>query len=82
MRYRNLASEQQRRSIVRATANGYQRRGKITRQPCALCRAQAHKHHHDYRKPLDVSWLCQPCHKIWHMWLSRMFPGKHRGAET
>jgi len=50
--------------------------GEIERQDtCETCGAK-HKykngisgvqaHHCDYNKPLEVMWLCQPCHFEWH----------------
>ena len=43
------------------------RKGTLVRQPCIRCNEQKSlAHHEDYDKPLDVMWLCQPCHKQRH----------------
>jgi len=44
------------------------RDGKLTKGPCAFCGSteRVHGHHHDYSKPLDVTWLCVPCHRRFH----------------
>lgn len=40
--------------------------GKLIRPPCCeRCRRETTRldaHHEDYSKPLDVMWLCEPCH--------------------
>lgn len=52
-------------------------RGRLTRPTiCERCGREPHPfrdgrsaiqaHHHDYGKPLDVQWLCQPCHHQVH----------------
>jgi hypothetical protein len=49
------------------------RDGKVEKLPCAFCGADDNleAHHHDYAKPLDVTWLCRPCHRRFHA-LERM----------
>lgn len=44
-------------------------RGEIDKPlACALCAAGGplHAHHEDYDRPLDVIWLCRPCHMQHH----------------
>jgi ribosomal protein S27AE len=48
------------------------RAGQLTRKPCEQCgnpRVQAH--HDDYSKPLQVRWLCVPCHAAHHVNMRR-----------
>ena len=43
------------------------RDGRVRKMDCAFCGAEKTiAHHHDYSKPLDVTWLCQPCHHRFH----------------
>jgi len=45
------------------------RDGRITKpDSCSHCHMQARLegHHEDYKKPLDVVWLCPACHKSLH----------------
>lgn len=42
--------------------------GRLVRQPCERCGVpHAQAHHEDYSKPLDVRWLCLPCHRAEHV---------------
>lgn len=47
------------RKVSRAVANG-----SLVKGPCTQCGSTkcVHGHHHDYSKPLDVTWLCARCH--------------------
>lgn len=48
--------------VARAIKNGL-----LVREPCVRCgETKSLAHHEDYDKPLDVMWLCQPCHKNRH----------------
>ena len=50
------------------------RSGVLTREPCVRCGAtKSEGHHEDYDKPLDVMWLCTPCHKQRHKELKEDF---------
>ena len=48
------------------------RRDIIKRSPCVICgtNKDIHGHHDDYKKPLEVTWLCRSCHYLWHKLLA------------
>jgi len=55
---------------ARNQVNNYLRDGKISKpdrcESCGNSHERLHAHHHDYSKPLDIAWLCPPCHFDWH----------------
>jgi hypothetical protein len=57
---------QKRMAII--AANNAVRDGRLNKKPCAVCgRQDGQAHHEDYSRPLDVIWLCRPCHAKHHV---------------
>ena len=53
--------------VARSYAGVYRQRGKLTPEPCVECgEAEVQMHHPDYARPLEVVWLCEPCHARKH----------------
>jgi hypothetical protein len=40
--------------------------GILVRRPCACGSEKSEAHHSDYSKPLEVEWMCRPCHNREH----------------
>ena len=40
--------------------------GRLIKQPCACGYEEVQGHHEDYSKPLNVVWMCVPCHRKYH----------------
>jgi ribosomal protein S27AE len=60
-------AEDARRNRAHSAVSRAIRNGDLVRQPCVRCgEAKSVAHHEDYDKPLEVVWLCQPCHKQRH----------------
>ena len=48
------------------------RNGSLVQQPCARCSSEKTlAHHESYDLPLEIVWLCQPCHKQRHKEIGR-----------
>ncbi len=63
---KNWNDRHKKRATIRARVNYLIKRGKLTRSTtCQKCGQAAftEAHHPDYDKPLDVEWLCHPCHR-------------------
>jgi hypothetical protein len=50
------------------TTNAIRDGNLIKKTSCSKCNStcKIEGHHNDYTKPLDVTWLCELCHKEWH----------------
>ena len=59
--------EDKRRSKCHRAVSKAIQNGDLKRLPCERCgNEKSYAHHENYDKPLDVIFLCQPCHKQRH----------------
>jgi hypothetical protein len=43
------------------------KKGKLEKEPCIFCGTKkVEAHHHDYSKPLEVTWVCKRHHALIH----------------
>lgn len=62
-----LNPDAKKRANARSYANRYIKYGILKKQHCSNCgEVKAEMHHEDYDKPLEVIWLCRPCHLELH----------------
>lgn len=67
-------AEDSRRVVAHSAVSRAIRNGLLVRMPCIRCgKEKSEAHHEDYDKPLEVMWLCTPCHKQRHKELKMEF---------
>lgn len=68
-KYKYITSNPEKRKAHTAVSNAL-RDGKLVKpERCEVCRENTpklHGHHDDYKKQLEVRWLCNFCHREWH----------------
>lgn len=79
--FRHFVAAHPDRHAAHCAVNNAVRDGRLPKAPCAFCgtASPVEAHHHDYAKPLDVTWLCKPCHRRFHA-LERM--GTYRSEDA
>lgn len=61
---RNRRSKDRTKDKARAMAQNAAASGKIEKTPCIICgNPKVEAHHHDYSKPLEVTWYCFKHHR-------------------
>lgn len=70
---RKFIGENPQKRMAHTAVSNAVRDGRLEKGACAFCGTAepVEAHHHDYAKPLDVTWLCKPCHRRFHA-LERM----------
>lgn len=58
------------------------RKGNLVKKPCEHCGSvsKIQAHHTDYSQPLNVQWLCFPCHRALHVSEWAQLAGQRRGS--
>jgi len=53
---------------ITAAGNAIRDKKLVKKTHCERCgkKTRLHKHHEDYSRPLQIVWLCQPCHILRH----------------
>ena len=65
-------AEDRRRSAAHSAVSRAIRSGALVQEPCKTCgSAKSVGHHEDYDKPLEVIWMCAPCHVRHHQRLKK-----------
>lgn len=69
-KYRNtheLTAHQRKIMNCHSYAHVYMKRGKIIKKSCEKCgNINSQMHHPNYNEPLNIIWLCRPCHLQLH----------------
>jgi ribosomal protein S27AE len=67
-KYKDFAEEERIKANARSYLNVYIRRGKVVKKPCEVCGDKTvQAYHDDYKKPLEVRWMCRKHHKEYHV---------------
>jgi hypothetical protein len=66
-KYSELSPETREKIRIRNFTRYYVKKGKIPKQPCAICKSPfTEAHHENYNKPFEVVWLCKKHHAKIH----------------
>jgi hypothetical protein len=62
-----LTKEAKKKSSCRSLSRYYLKVGRLTQKDCEKCGAEeVERHHDDYDDPLNVRFMCRPCHLAFH----------------